>query len=368
MVRQWLESRRGMSLGLERVNSALERLGRPDKKMRVIHVAGSNGKGTACATIALALQLGGHRVGLFTSPHVSRIEERIRLDGKPISSQRFDNALNKIREIDEGLTFFEITYLTALIACEGVDWMVLETGLGGRLDATRSADADVCLITSLSLEHSDILGDSLEKIAIEKAGIYREGVPLYVEDTTEKSAIKSIASDAIFLPKDEIIDKLLSSLGVEFNLFEARQRLNWPARLQFIESPAMLLDSAHNPSGMEYAISKIEPILPEDWILLFGTSPQYNMDAFLRPLKELCIRKPPKDIVLTKPQGGRYPGVFPEDDLFVLRYEEPAEALAHAVSLESELILSIGSIYLQGNLLSILGLDGDEHLSLMAQS
>jgi len=368
MVRQWLESRRVMSLGLERVKSALERLGRPDKKMRIIHVAGSNGKGTACATIALALQLGGHKVGLFTSPHVSRIEERIRINGVPISSKNFDDALIRVREVDENLTFFEITYLAALVACEGVDWMVLETGLGGRLDATRSADADYCLITSLSLEHSDVLGDSLEKIATEKAGIFRQGVPLFVEETEVKSAIEKVAPDAIFLPRDEIIENLLSSLGVEFNLIKARQELNWPARMQNIASPAMLLDSAHNPSGMEYALSIIEPDLPKDWILLFGTSPQNDMDAFLRPIKELCNRKPPRKIILTKPQGGRYLGVFPEDDLFDLRYEKPAEALAYAISLDSELILSIGSLYLQGNLLSILGLDSDEHLSLMTQS
>ena len=333
--------------------------------MKIIHVAGSNGKGTACATIALALQLGGHKVGLFTSPHVSRIEERVRINGCPISSESFDKSLAKIRDVDEELTFFEITYLAALVACEGVDWMILETGLGGRLDATRSADADFCLITSLSLEHSDILGNTLEEIAIEKAGIYRPGIPLFVEENSVESAIISVGPEAIFLPKEELIETLLSNLGVEYNLAQARRLLNWPARMQFIDSPAMLLDSAHNPSGMEFALSRIEQELPENWVLLFGTSPQNDMEAFLQPLKQLCARKSPREVILTKP---RYPGVFPDDELFDIRYEEPADALTHAISCEADLILSIGSLYLQGNILALLGLDSDEHLSLMTQA
>ena len=163
--REWLEAskNKGISLGLDRVNAALEALGRPDKSMDCIHVAGSNGKGSACAHIVAGLVRAGYKVGLFSSPHLIQIEERVRVDGKSISSEEFDNALEHVKDLGHDLTFFEITYLVSLIACRdaGVAIMVLETGLGGRLDATRSADVVGCLVTSISLEHSDILGDTM---------------------------------------------------------------------------------------------------------------------------------------------------------------------------------------------------------------
>jgi dihydrofolate synthase/folylpolyglutamate synthase len=142
--REWLDASKskGMSLGLERVNAALQALGRPDRKMDCLHVAGSNGKGSACAQLVAGLVRARYRVGLFSSPHLIRIEERVMVDGKSISSEDFDNALAKVKELEMELTFFEITYLTSLVACleAGVSIMILETGLGGRLDATRSAD------------------------------------------------------------------------------------------------------------------------------------------------------------------------------------------------------------------------------------
>ena len=143
-VREWLyaSKSKGMSLGLSRVNAALEAIGRPDKQMDCIHVAGSNGKGSACAQLVAGLVRAGYRVGLFSSPHLVRIEERVRVDGRAISEEKFDDALKQVKELNCELTFFEITYLASLIACRdaGVSIMVLETGLGGRLDATRSAD------------------------------------------------------------------------------------------------------------------------------------------------------------------------------------------------------------------------------------
>ena len=147
-ARGWLKASKskGMSLGLSRVNEALEALGRPDRTMDCIHVAGSNGKGSACAQLVAGLVRAGYRVGLFSSPHLVRIEERIRVDGKSVTNEEFDKSLSKVRELGIELTFFEITYLTSLVACRdaGVSIMVLETGLGGRLDATRSADVVGC--------------------------------------------------------------------------------------------------------------------------------------------------------------------------------------------------------------------------------
>ena len=137
--------------------------------MDCIHVAGSNGKGSACAQLVAGLVRAGYKVGLFSSPHLIKIEERVRIDGKSISAEDFDKALITVKNLEIELTFFEITYLVSLIACRdaGVSIMVLETGLGGRLDATRSAQVVGCLVTSISLEHSDILGDTIEKVAKE---------------------------------------------------------------------------------------------------------------------------------------------------------------------------------------------------------
>ena len=122
------------------------------------------------ALICHPLHRAGFKVGLFSSPHLAKIEERVRINGKSIDSKKFDDALVKVKSLDIELTFFEITFLVSLIVCseENVRYMILETGLGGRLDATRSAEVIGCLVTSVSLEHSDILGDTLELVAKEK--------------------------------------------------------------------------------------------------------------------------------------------------------------------------------------------------------
>ena len=200
-LREWLFSKKsqGMDLGLERVTVALEALKRPDRDMDCIHVAGSNGKGSACAQLVMGLVRAGYRVGFFSSPHLVNIEERVRVNGKSISSEDFDRALQEIKDLNIDLTFFEITYLVSLVACRhaGVSIMILETGLGGRLDATRSADVVGCLVTSVSLEHSEILGDTIEKVAREKAAIWRPGVPMLIRDPGSARVRNAMRDEAI---------------------------------------------------------------------------------------------------------------------------------------------------------------------------
>ena len=184
-MREWLEQAKskGMSLGLERVETALEKLGRPDKKMSCIHVAGSNGKGSACAQLAAGLIRAGYTVGLFSSPHVSRIEERVRMQGRPISEQDFNDALSEVKALNLELTFFEITFLIAVLSCSKAKMqiMILETGLGGRLDATNIFKKPLLTaITPISLDHQEFLGGTIEKIAFEKAGILKRGVTCVV--------------------------------------------------------------------------------------------------------------------------------------------------------------------------------------------
>ena len=369
-AREWLNSSKskGMSLGLSRVNAALEALGRPDRAMDCIHVAGSNGKGSACAQMVAGLVRAGYKVGLFSSPHLVRIEERVRVDGKSISSDDFDNALSKVHDLSMELTFFEITYLVSLIACKeaGVSIMVLETGLGGRLDATRSAAVVGCLVTAISLEHSDILGDTIEKVAREKAAIWRPGIPMLIRDPESASVRNAMRDEAIsarfYLPEkstfmDEAADlaeMLCAMIGYSF----VRRPISWPARMQYLEGkPAFLLEAAHNPSGMRRAIPEIAAVLPEKWSLLFGTSPQQEMEQFLGPLFALVTTHPPVEIISTEPQEGRYPGVA-EPLNGVLHIESPTLAV-QSFTKDTDLILVIGSLYLCGNILSYLNLDAD---------
>ena len=369
-VRGWLfaSKSKGMSLGLSRVNAALEALGRPDKDMDCIHVAGSNGKGSACAQLVAGLVRAGYRVGMFSSPHLITIEERVRIDGKSISAQEFDKALGQVKELDQDLTFFEITYLVSLLACRdaGVSIMVLETGLGGRLDATRSADVVGCLVTSVSLEHSDVLGDTLEQVAKEKAAIWRPGVPMLIRDPGSAKIRNAMREEAIsarfYLPEKssfmdeagDLAEMICAMIGYSF----VRRPINWPARMQYLEGEQnYLLEAAHNPSGMQRAIPEILKILPKRWSLLFGTSPQQDMAAFLSPLYELIIAKPPIEIITTEPQGGRYPGVK-EPIKGAEHIENPSVAIS-SFSEDTELIVITGSLYLCGNILSLLGLNAD---------
>ena len=368
--REWLDASKtkGMSLGLSRVTAALDALGRPDKDMDCIHVAGSNGKGSACAQLMAGLVRAGYRVGLFSSPHLIQIEERVRVDGKSISSEDFDSALSTVMGLEIELTFFEITYLVSILACRdaGASIMVLETGLGGRLDATRSADVVGCLVTSISLEHSEILGDTLEKIAREKAAIWRTGVPMVIRDPGSARVRNAMREEAIsarfYRPEpstfmDEAADlaeMLCKMIGYSF----VRRPISWPARMQFVEgNPNYLLEAAHNQSGMLRVIPEIAATLPEKWSLLFGTSPQQDMNGFLNPLFSLIEAHPPVEIITTEPQEGRYPGIV-EPIKGVLHIPNPVTAIQSFVE-PTELILVTGSLYLCGNILSYLGLGAD---------
>ena len=369
-VREWLyaSKSKGMSLGLSRVNAALEALGRPDKQMDCIHVAGSNGKGSACAQLVAGLVRAGYRVGLFSSPHLVRIEERVRVDGRAISEEDFNDALNQVKALNCELTFFEITYLTSLIACRdaGVSIMVLETGLGGRLDATRSAEVVACLVTSISLEHSDILGDTIEKVAREKAAIWRPGVPMLIRDPGSAKVRNAMRDEAIsarfYSPEastfmDEAADlaeMLCAIIGYSF----VRRPISWPARMQYIEGEQnYLLEAAHNPSGMRRAVPEIAALLPERWSLLLGTSPQQEMDEFLAPISTLIEKKPPLEIITTEPQNGRYPGVV--KPIKGIQHIENPEIAIQSFTQENDLIVVTGSLYLCGNILSFLGLNAD---------
>ena len=187
----------GMKLGLERMRAALALLGEPQRSAPVLHVAGTNGKGSTCAFTEASLRAAGFKTGLYTSPHLVHFCERIQIDGAPVSEERAAALLEEILarvpwalsgtpggEPGDGLTFFELVTLMAFLAFAraGVDAMVIEVGLGGRLDATNVVEPLACAIAPLALEHTQYLGDTLEAIAAEKGGILKAGAPAAIAE------------------------------------------------------------------------------------------------------------------------------------------------------------------------------------------
>ena len=202
-MRSWLYSRvnyetfhkiptSNLSMNLTRMQTLLDRLGNPEQGVKCVHVAGTKGKGSTCILLESMARHAGYKTGLFTSPHIMRIEERIALEGKPCSSEDFDAWLSLVRPVVEqmdndapelgAVTFFEITTAMAFLAFKsvGVDLAVLETGLGGRLDSTNVCKPQATAITSIGIDHVAVLGDTEAKIAKEKAGIIKPGVPVVI--------------------------------------------------------------------------------------------------------------------------------------------------------------------------------------------
>ena len=192
----------GMKLGLDPMRELARALGNPQDKLRFIHIAGTNGKGSTAAFCESCLRAAGFRVGLYTSPHLVSVRERIQIDRVPISEADFAEGMTLLREILDGqqdheATFFELMTALALwyFAHEKVGWVVWETGLGGRLDATNIVRPEVCIITNIGLDHQQYLGDSLADIAREKAGIIKAQVPVIT--AVERGEAANIIFDEI---------------------------------------------------------------------------------------------------------------------------------------------------------------------------
>tara|TARA_Y100000766_G_scaffold216558_1_gene188417 strand:- start:8956 stop:10236 length:1281 start_codon:yes stop_codon:yes gene_type:complete len=412
-VRQWLaESKhRGMELGVRRVFSAHQELIQSPYSSTIIHIAGSNGKGTLCATLAAHLNCLEHSTVMFTSPHLIEIEERVRIDGQPLDACTFDQFLSEIRDVETSLqislTFFEITFLVGCLCAyrNNVDYFIVETGLGGRYDATRILAADVSVLTSLSLEHRDILGNTLAEIAAEKAAIARPDKPLLVRHVDDEGAVLAIEQEAVVAGRTELgelrqpahiewvyvdntvafdeearllAEAIFDSLGLETEtLGQTMMALNWPGRFHEVSTPwngSILFDAAHNPSGLAKVIPQINDIIrtKQRWTLVFGCTPQHDLVAFSNPLVDLCSQHPPQSVVLTKPQHGRYPAVR-LDDLETLNWpsaskvfqrENAKDSAALLKQSEPEYCLVIGSLYLVGEMYESMGFSGSSVMDL----
>jgi len=191
--------RRKDKLGLDGTRDLLRALGDPQRCFKAVHVAGTNGKGSVCAIVERVLREAGVRTGLFTSPHLVDFRERIRVGGHWADEGRLATRLEHIQGLPEGRdrTFFEVCTALAFddFAARGVEWAVVEVGLGGRLDCTNVLEPEVTVITSIGLDHTEILGEGLERVAAEKAGIVKPGVPLVcgVDEEPARGVIRRVA-------------------------------------------------------------------------------------------------------------------------------------------------------------------------------
>ena len=332
---------------LRRVEELLHRLGDPHLEPRTIHIAGTKGKGSTAAMIASALTAAGHRTGLYTSPHLHTLRERIKIDGETISEDELPAIVDSIKpHIEETnhearygrLTTFEVLTAIAFVFFKqrNVDFQVLETGLGGRLDATNVARPEICIITPVSTDHADILGQTIGEIALEKAGIIKAGALVII--APQPSAAEEILSEAVASHGDRIIhagrtmtwNKLSSGLGgQEFELTsgkgvyrlsipllgrhqlenaavavaalesldidvgpiaEGLLKVRWPGRLEILRrEPLLLVDGAHNPESARRLREAIQEYIDYDRsVLIVGVSCDKDIAGILHELAPIA--------------------------------------------------------------------------------
>ena len=401
---------------LDRMRDLMHLLGDPQNDYPIIHIAGSKGKGSTAAFTASALRAADYRVGLYTSPHLQDFTERMQINGVPIPQDEFAALVEEIKPSVAQVPFittFELTTALAFLyfSRQKITAAVIEVGLGGRLDATNIVNPLVSVITSLSLEHTAVLGNTLTEIAREKAGIVKEGHPFVsAPQKPEAASVLDLAAEEYNVPltlvgrdlmykvKKKTIDgqmlevwmrngpKMKLSIpllgdhqvenavtayaaliaarqeGLVFNAAQLKQgfaETKWPGRFEiWREKPPIVLDSAHNPDSFAKLRQTLDEYFPE-WpvILIFGVSEDKNVADML---KELASRL--EKVLLTKSVHPRAVEVqklvgFAEQAGVACEAVEPVEeAVARALEIAGEhaLVLSAGSIFLTAAVRAVL--------------
>ena len=365
----------GTKLGLESIRYLLDKLDSPDKLCDYIHVAGTNGKGSTSAMIAAILQSSGLKVGLFTSPHLIDFRERFTVNSIQISKDEITSYLKKINLVVESMdeistprkpTFFEIVTAIGVLhfANKKCDVVILETGMGGRLDATNAVKSCASVITKISLDHTKWLGDNIEKIAAEKAGIIKQGSPVFTSniDPTPLRIIKTGSTDkkcrlTCIIPQGNLrsvkndinyisyyashvnnghynldIDSLplkasfinLQGLhqaenaalaAVVSNWYLKKQKISnsvefiksglknvcWPGRCQIIsENPFTLIDCAHNPDGIKNLVKTLKEMSSNKWIVVLGILNDKHPERIINYFSDIA-----SEILYVKPNSER---------------------------------------------------------------
>jgi len=309
---------KGIKPGLKRVEALLDRLGNPQRSLRAIHVAGTNGKGSTCAILAAVLRSAGYSVGLYTSPHLVTFNERIRVNDEKISDAEIARFIHQYRPLIEEIdpTFFEVTTAMAFeyFKRKRVDLVVLETGLGGRLDATNVLRPLLAIITPIGKDHQEFLGNRLVQIAREKSGIAKAGIPCLVaaqstyvrqvlkKDIERRSAHYCYAPQLckVTVEKQFLDGQIVNLQSGDWHLNQVRLNLagayqiinlqtaiaglrllnkimltpeqvrqgiestNWHGRLEILSrQPLILYDVGHNLHGISYVVNSLQKILPD---------------------------------------------------------------------------------------------------------
>lgn len=408
--------------GFSNAKALIKRLGNPEKQFSVIHVAGSNGKGSVCAFTAAMLKEAGFRVGLFTSPHLMEITERIQLNGISISKEEFirvyeqvDGAARENQKLGmEYPNFGTFLFGMALVYFKEkqVDYAVIETGLGGRIDATNvMKHPAVTAITSISLEHTQYLGNTLEEIAREKAGIFKTGVPaligvnpLEVTRVLEQEAKKkkaqilkisekdyeiceknnkhidfflnvkyygyvrvSLPSSALYQVENavlaiRIMEQLLEKEQLPPKVIQqGLQKTYWPARMEQMK-PDIYLDGAHNQDGIRAFLDTAKEMTKSNsCVLLFGAVKEKNYEKMIAELMEnlQCSHilaaplQTPRS--LTKAELCKAFEKYTDTNITIC--EDTGEAYKKAVAFkkQKEILFCVGSLYLAGEIKMITG-------------
>ena len=398
---------------LKNLEAYLDRFDHPERRLRVIHVAGTNGKGSVCAFMSSVLEEAGFRTAMFTSPHLLTLRERFVIGGSPVPEQRVIDAYLRIvkAEQEEGsglqrLAFFEMLFLMSLLIFEEdmPDYCLMETGLGGRLDPTVLCEPVLCVISSISLDHTEILGGSVPEIAGEKAGIIKAGIPvviidehhgelpviqaeaekkgspLYVLDSEKLLILKksenkidfsidksyynfsvlSIKGKALYQVQNGALSALAAKILLphipDHTIAKGLEHMRWTGRMQEI-LPGVYADGAHNPGAVDKVVSDLE-LSSGKWKLLFAV---YDDKDYHKMIRRLCDY-PFEQIYVSGMQSRRG---APGRDLFHLfkKYCEcpviclpdvrsAFEAAVHELK-HNECLLCLGSLRLVSEILEI---------------
>lgn len=400
----------------EHTRELLSRLGNPQEGIKIIHVAGTNGKGSVCAYLNAMLLAGGKKTGLFTSPHLVRINERFQINGEDVSDEQFLDAFLKVEKAakeyeaeGEGHpSYFETLFLMGMLIFKeaGVEYLVMETGLGGRLDATNVVEKPLaCIITSISRDHTEYLGDTLEAIAGEKAGIIKAGVPVIYDASQPGPAsviaakAKEMGSPAWPMEPSFYEMKTQSREGITFTfaypggekaelvipyvakyqmmnaslafymmhilqdvhdipknvLAEGLSKIKWPCRME-MAAPGVIIDGAHNEDGIAQFVSTAGYFAKENEITILFTAVADK--HYHEMIGEICEGIHPSHVVATQIDGSR---VVPAEVLAedfrkagctdVCAEPEIGAAYEKALGKKgSGMLFCVGSLYLAGEL------------------
>jgi dihydrofolate synthase/folylpolyglutamate synthase len=400
-------------LGLERIGVLLEALGHPEQAFRIVHVAGTNGKGSTCAMLESGLRAAGYRTGLYTSPHLVEPTERIQVAGRPVDAAQFAAAFDQVHTCAETLlrqgridlhpTYFESVTAMAMVVFRdcGVQFAVLEVGLGGRLDATNAVTPELCVVTPVDFDHEAYLGKSLESIAGEKAGILKPGVPaVFARQRAEAEevlraraaalsvmvthssavavdgvALHARGSDFIWdgapvscpLPGEHQVENArtaiaaLLQLGVTLDAIRLGiAQTRWPGRLERVAvNPEIILDGAHNPASARALADYLDRFYePRRVWLIYGAMRDKaveEMAAILFPRAGHVIVTAPAQARALRPEAIRQ--LADHDCIQVAENIRAALALAEGVGPEDAIFVT-GSLFLVGEARALLQVRG----------